>query len=125
MYDKNKRCQKETVPRYGVIEALYMIKRRLIMIAVATMMIAELCSAISCATETCAAPANMAKVMKIALTGDTPAAMVTTPVSIPNGMIPGITGIIVLAPAMNDLWTDNVSDIALDYGAGTCLSIVF
>ena len=82
------------------------MNRRLIMSAVATMTIAELFSDISCATETCAAPANIKKVIIMALSGATPAETVTTPVSIPKGTIPGMTGKIVPAPAKKDAFVD-------------------
>ena len=93
-------------PRYGVMDALYMMNRRLIMSAVATMMIAEVFSEMSCATDICAAPANIKNVIIMALSGATPAETVTTPVSMPNGTIPGMTGKIVPAPAKKEVFTD-------------------
>src|SRR6185295_17194073 len=85
-------------------DALYSMKRRLMISVVSTISAAGAAEARSCAEATMDAPANTMSDISIATSGGMPLATIATPVITPNGMMPRSTGSVARAPAANAGW---------------------
>src|SRR5687768_10541760 len=80
-------------------DALYIMKRRLMISVVSTMSSAGACDASSCAEATIEAPANTMSDISMATSGGMPLATIATPVMTPKGTMPRSTGRVARAPA--------------------------
>src|SRR6185436_11739757 len=85
-------------------DALYIMKRRLMISVVRMMSAAGAAEASSCAEATIEAPANTMSDISSATSGGMPLATIATPVITPNGMMPRSTGSVARAPAANAGW---------------------
>src|SRR6185436_7721857 len=97
-------------------DALYIMKRRLMISVVRMMSAAGAAEASSCAEATIEAPANTMSDISSATSGGMPLATIATPVITPNGTMPSSTGRVARAPAANAGWCSSLEIAARQLG---------